>query len=484
MAAGSDAPAEIAVLDVGKTNVKLSAVTAAGHVAETLTAENRVLPGPPWRHHDLAGLGVFVMEGLAALARRHPIARVMTSGHGSGGVLVGDDPDAGSDGTALPMIDYEQPLPPAVDAAYRPLCGSYFDRGSAVMMAATHQARELLWMEMERPDAVAGARWYLGIAQYWPWWLTGVAVSEFSHLGAQSHLWNVPERRFAPIVEARGWTRLMPPFAPAWSEIGRIRPALARRFGVPDGIAVHAGVHDSTANAYRYRAAGRSDAMVVSTGTWIVALAGGVPLDRLDEARGMTCNADVTGEPVGGALTMGGREFSALAGEQPPGARADPDVVARLVSRGTLSVPTFGNDDGQFPGTAHRGRIDGPPPSDAAERLALAVLHAALLTVACIDSLDRARTVVLDGSSLRDPLYARLVAALRPGAETLFSTESYGVAAGAALLAGHASRTAPVALALDHPAPLDIPGLAAHAARWRAAAEAGLQSPTTKDPHR
>lgn len=455
----------VAVLDVGKTNVKLNAVTAGGRVLETLAVENRALPGPPWRHHDLKGLGAWAMEFLAALSRRHPLERVIATGHGSGGMLVVGDPDGAGDGLALPMVDYEQPVPRGLDDAYRPLAGSFSDRGSAIMSGATHQARQLLWMEREAPEAVAAARWHLGIPQYWAWRLSGRAVSEASFLGAQSHLWNVPERRWAPIVAARGWGRLMPPFARAWDDLGPVRPDLARRHGLPDGLRVHAGAHDSTANVYRYAAAGRGDLLVVSTGTWIVGLAGGVPIDRLDERAGMTINADVLGRPVGGALTMGGRAFAALAGEQ-DGRPADATTVAALVGRGTMALPTFGGHDGQFPGTAGKGRILGPPPEGAAGRLALAVLHVALLAVALIDRLDPERPVVLDGTFLREPLFAGLVAALREGRETWASEESYGIAAGAALLAGHAVRRVPAAIPLRPAVPAAVPGLLSYARRW------------------
>ncbi len=467
-----DAAASVAVIDVGKTNVKLSAATADGHIVDTLAAPNTVLPGPPWRHHDLGGLSDFVFSGLAALARRHPLERVIAAGHGSGGMLVAADPDAGGDGLAAPMIDYEQQPPPGLDDAYRPLTGGFLDRGSAVMMASTHQARQLFWMERERPDALAAAAAYLGVPQYWAFRLSGRLASEVSFLGAQSHLWNVPERRWTDIVTRRGWERLMPPFAHAGATLGRIRPELARRFALPPDLAVHVGCHDSTANAYRYRAAGRPELMVVSTGTWIVALAGAVPLERLSEDAGMTLNADVDGEPVGGALTMGGREFAAIAGPQPNGARATAADVAALIEAGTMALPSFGDNDGQFPGTAGRGRIAGPPPEGPAMRLALAVLTTALLTTACVDRLGAGRAVVLDGSYLRDPLYAALVSGLRPDAVTVFNEESDGVAAGAALLAGHARRTAPVRLAIEKTVPFAHPGLAAYARAWRAAAGA------------
>ncbi len=458
----------IAVLDVGKSNVKLSACDMDGHVVETLTTPNPVRPGPPWRHHDLKALNAWVLDGLADLGTRHPLAHFVASGHGSGGVLVGDDPDAGGDGTVLPMVDYEQPLPEGLAEDYVPQAGGFLDRGSAVMMAATHTARQMFWAERERPEEFALARWCLGIPQYWAWRLTGVAVSEATILGAQSHLWNVALAQWSPIVAARGWGRLMPPFARASDDLGGVRAALRTR-GVPD-MRVHAGVHDSSANFHRYRAAGMEGFCVLSTGTWIVGLADRIDLSRLDEARGMTCNADVAGAPVGGALTMGGREYAAVAGDQAEGARVDADVLARIVARGTMALPSFGTNDGQFPGTAGCGRIVGPPPETAAEQHALAVLYVALLTLECGNRLDPDRLWVLDGSFLRDPAFAALVAALRPGRMTRVNAEGYGIAAGAAALC-HPDRALPPP-DLTEPRPLPgLPDLTEYAALWRGLAE-------------
>ena len=458
----------VAVLDVGKSNVKLSACTAGGHVLETLTLPNRVLPGPPWQHHDLAQQNAFVLDGLASLSRRHPLQHFVASGHGSGGLLVTDDPDANGTGLALPMIDYEQPLPAGLAEAYAPQSAGFFDRGSAVMMAATHTARQMFWAETAEPAAFAKARWCLGIPQYWAWRLTGRAVSEASILGAQSHLWNVRDQCWSPIVAQRGWGRLMPPMARAADDLGPIRHDLAHRHGLPR-LRVHAGAHDSSVSFFRYQAAGLQDFVLLSTGTWIVCFADRMDLDRLDEARGMTLNADVTGAPLGGVLTMGGREYQAVAGDQPPDPKADPATLARLIAQGTMALPTFGTNDGQFPGSASKGRILGPMPETPEERHALAVLYTALLAVTCANMLDPVRPWVLDGSFLRDPVFAGLVAALRPDRQTLTSPESYGIAAGAALLC-RPTGTVPIELTPAHP--LALPGLTTYAARWRALAGA------------
>lgn len=460
---------DVAVLDVGKTNVKLSAVTAGGEVLETLTAANPTRDGPLWRYHDLEALGAWVFSSLTAFCKRHRIGTFVSSGHGSGGVLTGPDPDAGGDGTALPMIDYEQPVPEEIDRDYRPLSGSFLDRGSAMMHAATHQARQLYWMQRAAPDAVDKARWFLGVPQYWAWRMSGVAVSETTYLGAQSHLWNVPERRFSPIVRQHGWERLLPRFAPAWKLIGTIRPELARQYGLPDDIDVLAGIHDSSANLYRYQAAGLKDATVVSTGTWIVALSSRCDPSRLDENRGMTCNSDVYGNPVGGALTMGGREFSRIAGPETGEVPITVDTVTGLVRRCIMALPSFGDDHGLFPGTAGQGRIIGGSLSTREERKALAVLYTALLTNECLDALGRSETVVLDGTFLNEPLYAALVAVLGRNRKIRLNLDTRGVAAGAALLAGHESRLSAAPIGLEAPRPLGslAEELEAYARDWR-----------------
>jgi sugar (pentulose or hexulose) kinase len=465
-------PGEIAVLDVGKTNLKLCVTDGEGRVLDAVSTANAVRPGPPWRHHDLGALAPWIGERLADFCRRHPLRVLVPVAHGSGGVLTLADPDAGGTGAALPMIDYEDAFPPELDAAYRAEAGTFEDRGSAIMMASTHAARQLFRMEAEAPGAVAGAAHYLNVAQYWGWWLSGVAASEHSAMGAQSHLWNVPRRRFAPVALRHGWDRLMPPFRPAWAALGPVRAALRARFGLPEGLTVLTGAHDSSANFYRYRAGGLSDFTLVSTGTWIVALSREAPVAQLAEARGMTINADMEGAPVGGALAMGGREFGAVAGPGWQGAQADPAALAAIVARGTMALPSFGADDGQFPGSAGRGRIIGPAPGTQDERTALAVLYAALLTCACAEALGGGERLVLDGTFLQDPAFAPLVAALRPGRVTLVSQEPNGVAVGAALLARHMQREGPAPVALETPPPFPaLPGLDRYAAQWRAAAE-------------
>ena len=164
---------------------------------------------------------------------------------------------------------------------------------------------------------------------------------------------------------------------------------------------------------------------------------------------------------------MGGRAFGAVAGAAK--GPADTGTLERLIGSGTMALPSFGDDDGLFPGTAGRGEVRGPLAGDAAARFTLAVLTAALHADCCLDGLTP-ETVVLDGPFVRDPLFGGLVAALHPGKRVLVNLESQGVATGAALLAHHETRTEPARLTLGIPPVLRLSDLSAYRDHWRSEA--------------
>ncbi|WP_062218747.1 FGGY family carbohydrate kinase [Aureimonas sp. D3] len=449
----------VAVFDIGKTNVKLFATTADGAVLEELSAPNRVIDGPPYRHHDLAALEDWLLAGLADLGRRHSIEAIVACSHGSGGVLVG------ADAALMPMIDYEQDPPADVAADYAAMAGSFRERGSALMLGSAHLARQMLWLERGWPDAFAGARAFLALPQYWAFRLCGVAAGEVTSLAAQSHLWSGADGAPTRLVKDRAWTHLLPPLRPAYETLGTLKPDWARRCGLSAETRVLCGIHDSSANFYRYQAAGLSDLTVVSTGTWIVALTDRTGIDLSEEAPGRSCNADVAGRPVPGMLTMGGREFAAVSGaERGP---ATSEALSRIVASRTVALPSFGADDGLFPGTSRRGSIRGPLAGDPSVRFTLALLYAAMLANQCLRMLPASRTIVIDGGLVRDPLFGAILAALNPDARVLVNRDAHGTAAGAALLAGHEMRRGPAPLSAEMPDMSGLPDLLPYWSHWR-----------------
>lgn len=447
-----------AVLDIGKTNLKLVVLDPDGRILAQRARPNRPLPGPPWLHPDLAGIEAWLLASLDELAAAHPVEGFVAAAHGSGGVLVDDA------GPVLPAVDYEDEPPASVLDEYARIVPPFPERGSALLGGASHFGRQLLWMERARPAAFARARHFLPLPQYWAWRLTGRAALEPTMLGAQSHLWNPLEGRLSNLADRTGWRRLLPRVGPSSAVVGHAR----------QGLPVLAGAHDSTANLYRYQAAGLTGFALLSTGTWIVGVCPDTPADALDEAHGMTVTSDVAGRPVGGVLAMTGREHAVLTGHR--GGAASPESLAAVVRRGTLALPGFCTFDGVFPGSAGRGRIVGEADTPD-ERAALAALYAALSAEVCLDLMRSTAKVVVDGGFTVDPAFAALVAALRPGQEVLVNAAGGGTAEGAALLWTHANLGLPARLDLSPAEPSRVPGLPEYRARWRAATEAHLGRP-------
>src|SRR3979490_119098 len=106
-------PARIAVLDIGKTNLKLLVASDDGWPLETLSIPNSANTSGPSLSYDLASLEEWFLDALAKVSQRHAIGAVIATAHGCGAVLVdGNKP-------VLRMMDYDAVSPPAIDEAYR-----------------------------------------------------------------------------------------------------------------------------------------------------------------------------------------------------------------------------------------------------------------------------------------------------------------------------------------------------------------------------
>jgi sugar (pentulose or hexulose) kinase len=459
-------PVRIAVLDIGKTNLKLLVASDDGWPLETHSIPNAAHTSSPYLAYDLAGLEEWFLDALAKVSRRHAIGAVIATAHGCGAVLV----DA--DKPVLPMMDYEAVSPPDIDEAYARIAPPYGEVFCGIGAGAMRLAKQLLWQQSAFPAEFARAKAYLTIAQFFAMRLGGRAASEISQLAAQGHIWDLVGHQPSTVMRERGWAHLLPQPAPAGVSLGTVSEAVAKRTGLARSTEILCGVHDSNANLFRYKAAGLADASILSTGTWMIGFQRNLEPDKLDAARAMVLNIDVDGESVPSTLTMTGREYHLICKGKNA---ADAVVLAALpslVARGTLALPSFVADDGLFPGAGHQGRIIGLAPETPAEWQALAVLYAAFSANRCLDLLGSSKRIVIDGGFATNLPFARTLAALRPSQSVSVSQSHDGTALGAALLWRRFARTLPVSsVVLEAVTPrggggFDLPGLAAAYQSW------------------
>lgn len=446
----------VAVLDVGKTNVKAVLFDRSGTLLAELGMPNRVVADGPYPHADTDAIWTFAMSALRDLGARQSIGTIVVTTHGASGALVDDE------GLVLPVMDYEWEAPAGLAdyAARRP---SFAETFSPAMPVGLNLGRQLAWQQVHRPDAFKRARWILAYPQYWAWRLTGVAASEVTSLGCHTDLWAPFAARFSSLVADRGWSSLMPPLRAAFDVLGTVTPAVAAATGLGTDVVVHAGIHDSNASLLPHLADTAAPFTVVSTGTWVIVMAVGAPLAALEPDADMLVNVAASGAPVPTARFMGGREYAAIAGDGAPMATlSDVDDVVRA---GTFAVPCFSPQGGPY--ASHPGRIEGPEPAGPRARAALATVYAALMTDDLLDRLGAsAGPLIIEGRFASNPTYGALLAALRPGQSVLTAPDTAGTALGASLLA---SWPRPPRVAARHSvAPAPVEGLDAYRARWRA----------------
>lgn len=452
--------ASIAVLDVGKTNVRLAAVDARGHAIEARTRANAVLPAPPYPHFDSNALFEWILDGLANFATKHPIKTIVPVTHGAAAALI-----AGTE-LVLPILDYEYDGPERVDD-YDVDARRFSETVSPGLPLGLNLGRQLAWLEREHPRAFARAEHLLPYPGYWAWRLSGVLSFEATSLGCHTDLWSPSEGAPSTLARMRKWDRLLPDRADPWKRVGSISDEVVRATGLDPDCAVLAGIHDSNASylVHRVHRVHRTEPFcVVSTGTWVVALAHGGTLDGLREERDTLANVDAFGEPTPTARFMGGREYAAIAGREGLDAEPTEQDLEAVLHSGVLAMPSFSETGGPFP--ERPGAIIGPKPESPAQRAALAALYCALMTDVCLDLLGAQGEIVVEGRFAENRLYCRALATLREERPLFRSLDETGTLAGAALLARYPDAGTPPEL--ERIAPLLQPEIRTYRARWRA----------------
>ncbi len=441
----------IAVIDVGKTNAKLALVELPSlREIAVRTRPNRVLPGPPYPQYDLEGHWAFFCDGLREMQAAHGIDGVSVTTHGAAVTLIGQD------GRALPMLDYECGGPDEVARDYDALRPDFALTGSARLPMGLNIGAQLHWQFARDPDLRARVRHIVTYPQYWGYLLTGALACDICSLGCHTDLWLPESGAFSALVDTLGIRAMMAAPRRPSERLGVISPAAAAATGLPEGLPVAVGIHDSNASLLPHMLAREAAFSVVSTGTWVIMMAMRGAEVRLDPARDTLINVNAAGEAVPSARFMGGREFDQI--NQGWTGEATPVDRAAVLARGVMLLPAVEPSSGPFQGRKMRWTAD---PATEGERLVALSYYLALMTEVGLRMIGAKGVCVVEGPFARNADYLAMLATLRPeGVEA--KTSATGTSAGAALLLSDAP---PPAEALPRATAQD--GLAAYARAWQ-----------------
>ncbi|MCO6051194.1 FGGY-family carbohydrate kinase [Mesorhizobium sp. RP14(2022)] len=417
----------VAVVDIGKTNAKLALVDLFS-IRETAIRRmpNRVRRDGLYPHHDLEALWRFILEGLTELNRETPVDAVSVTTHGATVVVLDAD-----GALALPVPDYEHDGPDELADAYDRVRPPFTETGSPRLPVGLNYGAQLFWQQMRFPDEWARVKTILPYAQYWSYRLSGVIAGEATSLGCHSDLWNPWEKKPSSLAESQGWVPLMAPVHQASDRLGPILRDVAQATGLRPDTPVFCGIHDSNASLLPHLLANRPPFSVVSTGTWVIAMAVGGQALSLDPMRDTLVNVSALGEPVPSARFMGGREYEVLMGSEAVSwGEAD---VAMVIERQAMLLPSVQAGSGPFP---HRASawVNGDDLSTAQRYVAVS-FYLALMTVTCLDLIGAEGETILEGSFTQNPLFARMLASATGRPVRVAASGGTGTSIGAALLA-------------------------------------------------
>lgn len=444
----------VAVIDIGKTNAKLALVDLdSGAEIAALRQPNVTLPEPPYPHHDVEAIWTFTLDGLARLHAGHRVDAVSVTTHGATAALV--DPEGG---LALPVLDYEFGGPDETRGKYEVVRPDFSETGSPTLPQGLNLGAQLFWLNQRFPEEFARTAAILAWPQYWSFRLTGVLASEATSLGCHTDLWNPYAGDFSSLVQRMGWRGLFPPLKAPKDILGPILPAIAKRTGLDPATPVVCGIHDSNASLLPHLEGRKPPFAVVSTGTWVIAMAlGGRVLD-LDPARDTLVNVNALGQAVPSARFMGGREYEMLLDGQPR--QSDASDLSAILAEGSMLMPSVAAGSGPFPNL--QARWTGTEPSGPGRHAAVS-LYLALMTATCLDLVGAEGDIIVEGPFASNEPYLTMLQSAT-GRPVGASDGGTGTSIGAAMLARLPRRGSSLLGTHRHSV---VPQLREYALSWR-----------------
>ena len=451
----------IAVIDIGKTNVKLALVDATdlSEIA-VLSQPNRGLTSPPYPHFDVESIWAFIRHGLRSFGKQTGVDAISITTHGAAGALLSTD---GS--LAAPILDYEHTGPDASADQYNALRPPFVETGSARLPMGLNLGAQLHWQFSQDPSLSQRTAHIVTYPQYWAYRLTGALACDVTSLGCHTDLWAPDKQTFSSLVEILGiGNKIALPHKPG-DRLGALRPEVAAETGLALGTPVLCGIHDSNASLLPYVLRRAPPFSVVSTGTWVIAMTiGGRKVD-LDPTRDALVNVNAQGATVPSARFMGGREFEIIQG----GKDADMDDAALLsvATNGPYLMPSVIPESGPFQGRAHHW-IGAEPKLGSPERLTALSFYLALMTAECLSLTGHQGTVIIEGPFAKNSAYCAMLSAATQCSVEIAEGVT-GTSQGAAMLALDPEKLPSVA-PLHRVEPIEGSALQTYARVWQTTA--------------
>ena len=291
------------VLDVGRTNKKMLVFDQSGNaLMERLVGLSGLELPDGRRVEDADALTEWMDDSVADACRESSWNVECINFSGYGATFVHLD---GHGNTVMPPEDY---LDPFDEELVRSFEAAYGDRQELSRQTASpwlgnlNSGLQLFRLKRHRPQLFSRIAMSLHLPQFLSWHFTRQPVSDLTSVGCHTMLWDFTRSDYHGWVWAEGLDRLMAPMAEPASGHRIMLHGMARLIGN--------GLHDSSAALIPYLKSIREPFLLLSTGTWSIALNpfNDEPLTADELLRDCLCYLTPEGRPVKAARYFIGPE--------------------------------------------------------------------------------------------------------------------------------------------------------------------------------
>ena len=402
------------ILDIGKTNVKLSFVDSINNKTVkyfNTQQKNIIKSGIKILNSEL--IVNWTLEKIILIEKKYHLDKFVCTAHGTSIALIDKD-----DNELLACTDYEFKFDTLM-ASYKKIAPKFNESFTPFLDVGLNIGMQLYYLNIKKPELIKKTNTILSYPQYIAWKFTSKFSSEISYIGCHTHLWNFKRNNFSSLVTKLGLKKKFPPIKKAWRVIGQ------KKIG-NSNLKIINGVHDSNASYLYFKNSNIKNFTLVSTGTWYIIFNQKNSLSKLNPKLDMLANIDVYGKAVPTMRFMGGREYDTL-------------VDKFKILSNVKPQDNFNYEDYLiYPGYASGGAFKFNKLNTRrflflkkGQIYYLICLYIAFELNFCLDKMNSKNTIILDGPITKNSTMMNLLSSLRPNQKILKNKKEVGTSLGA-----------------------------------------------------
>ena len=402
------------VLDIGKTNVKLTFVDSSNNkTIKFFTTKQKNIYRHGIKILNSNSIFEWALKKITYIGKKHNLDKFVCTAHGTSIALISYD-----NKELLACTDYEYKFDKLFNN-YKKIAPKFSESFSPFLENGLNIGQQIYYLYKRKQKLIKETKYILNYPQYIVWKLTSGFSSEISYVGCHTHLWDFKRNKLSSFVKKIKLEKKFPKIRKAWDTIGQ------RKIG-ESNLKIINGIHDSNASYLYFKNSDIKNFTLVSTGTWYIIFNQKTPLKNLNPSLDMLANIDVFGKPVPTMRFMGGREYDHLMGVFKISNKTR--AIKNFSFHDYLIYPSYASGGGFSINKINIGFYEG---LNKGQIYYLICLYISFVINFCLNQMKSSNTIILDGPITKNITIMKILSSLRKKQIVLKNKREIGTTLGA-----------------------------------------------------